>query len=60
MVSPEFVVRRDNIAVESPQKETASLRRRDCPARATHPSVANYVIVKQVGFGKWPQWSKRW
>ena len=59
MVSLEFVVKRYNIAAESVQKETASLRKRDCRARATHPGAVDYMVVKQLRFGKWPQWSER-
>ena len=59
MVSLEFVARRYNIAVESVRKETASLRKRDCRARATHPGAVDYMVVKQLGFGKWPEWSER-
>jgi len=59
MVSVEFVVKRYNIAMESVRKETASLRKRDCRARATHPSAVDYIVVKQLRFGKWPLWSKR-
>jgi len=32
-----------NTAVESFQKETASLRKRDCRARAAHLSAVDYV-----------------
>jgi hypothetical protein len=32
-----------NTAVESFQKETASLFQRDCRARAAHPSAVDYV-----------------
>ena len=52
MVSLEFVAKRYNIAAESVQKETASLLRRDCRARAAHPGAVNYVLVKQLGVGK--------
>jgi len=52
MVSLEFVAKRNNIAVESVQKETASLRKRDCRARATHPSAVDYMVIKQLGFVK--------
>ena len=52
MVSLEFVVKRYNVAAESVQKETASLFQRDCRARAAHPSVVDYMIVKQLGFVK--------
>ena len=52
MVSLEFVVKRYNIAMESVRKETASLRKRDCRARATHPSAVDYMVVKQLGFVK--------
>ena len=52
MVSLEFVAKRYNIAAESVQKETASLRKRDCRARATHPSAVDYMVVKQLGFVK--------
>ena len=52
MVSLEFAVKRYNIAVESVQKETASLFKRGCRARATHPSAVDYMIVKQLGFVK--------
>jgi len=59
MVSLESVVKRYNIAVESVRKETASLRKRDCRARATHPGAVDYIVVKQLRFGKWLRWSKR-
>jgi hypothetical protein len=59
MVSMEFVAKRYNIAAESVQKETASLLKRDCLARATHPGTVDYMIVKQLGVGKWPCWSRR-
>ena len=59
MVSLEFVARRYNIAVESVRKETASLRKRDCRARATHPGAVDYMVVKQFRFGKWSRGSKR-
>ncbi len=52
MVSLEFAVKRYNIAVESVQKETVSLLRRDCRARATHPSAVDYMVIKQLGFVK--------
>ena len=52
MVSLEFVAKRYNIAAESVQKETASLRKRDCRARAIHPSAVDYMVVKQLGFVK--------
>jgi hypothetical protein len=52
MVSLEFVAKRYNIAVESVQKETVSLQKRDCRARATHPSAVGYMVVKQLGFVK--------
>jgi hypothetical protein len=52
MVSRESVTNRYNIAAESVQKETASLLKRDCRARATHPSAVDYIIVKQLRFGK--------
>ena len=54
-----YVVKRYNIAVESVQKETASLHKRDCRARATHPSAVDYMVVKQSGFGKWLRRSKK-
>jgi len=50
MVSLEFAAKRYNIAVESVQKETASLLKRGCQARATHPSAVDYILVKQLGF----------
>ena len=52
MVSLEFVAKRYNIAVESVQKETASPQKRDCRARATHPSAVDYMVMKQLGFVK--------
>jgi hypothetical protein len=48
MVSLEFVVKRYNIEMESVRKETASLQKRDCRARATHPSAVDYMVVKQL------------
>jgi hypothetical protein len=50
MVSREFVAKRYNIAVESVQKETASLQKRDCRARATHPSAVGYIIPEPLTF----------
>jgi hypothetical protein len=47
MVSPEFVAKRYNCAPGSVQKETASLRKRDCRARATHLGAVNYMITKE-------------
>jgi len=52
MVSLELVAKRYNIVTESVQKETASLLKRDCQARATHPSAVDYMVVKQLGFVK--------
>ena len=52
MVSLELVAKRYNIAVESVQKETASLLKRGCRARATHPSAVDNMVVKQLGFVK--------
>ena len=52
MVSLEFVAKRYNIAVKSAQKETASLQKRSCRARATHPGAVDYMVVKQLGFVK--------
>jgi len=52
MVSLKFVTKRYNIAAELVQKETASLRKRDCWARATHPSAVDYMVIKQLGFVK--------
>jgi len=52
MVPLGFVAKRYNIAAESVQKETVSLQKRDCRARATHPSAVDYMIVKQLGFVK--------
>jgi len=50
MVTLDFVARRYNIVVESVQKETASLQKRDCRARATHPGAVDYIITKPVAF----------
>jgi len=50
MVSLEFVAKRYNIAAESVQKETVSLQKRDCRARATHPSAVDYIITKPLAF----------
>ena len=50
MVSLEFAAKRYNIAMESVQKETASLLKRDCRARATHPSAVDYIITKPLAF----------
>ena len=50
MVSLEFVVKRYDIAAGSVQKETASLRKRNCRARATHPSAVDYIITKPLAF----------
>jgi hypothetical protein len=52
MASLESVAKRYNIAVQSVQKETVSLLKRDCRARATHPSAVDYMVVKQLGFVK--------
>jgi len=52
MVSLKFVAKRYNIAAELVQKETASLQKRDCQARATHPSAVDYMVIKQLGFVK--------
>jgi hypothetical protein len=54
-----FMVKRYNTAAESLQKETASLLKRDCRARAAHPIAVDNVIVKKLGFGKGLCWSKR-
>jgi len=50
MVFLEFAAKRYNIAVESVQKETASLQKRGCRARATHPSAVDYIITKPLKF----------
>ena len=50
MVSLEFVAGRYNIVMESVQKETASLRRRDCRAGATHHGAIDYIITKPLAF----------
>ena len=60
MVSLKFVAKRNNIAAESVQKETVSLQKRDCRARATHPSAVDYMVVKQLGFVKLLLWSLIW
>ena len=52
MVSPEPMAKRHNYAAGPVQKETASLLKRDCRARATHPGAVDYMIVKQLGVGK--------
>ena len=52
MVSLEFVAKGYNSAAESVQKETVSLLKRDCRARATHPSAVDNMVVKQLGFVK--------
>ena len=52
MVALEFVAKRYDIAVKSVEKETASLQKTGCQARATHPSAVDYMIVKQLGFVK--------
>ena len=54
MESLEFMVKRYNIAAESVQKETASLRERDCRAKATHPGAVDYmseIDKKAAGVG---------
>jgi hypothetical protein len=43
VASPEFVVKRHNIAVESVQKEIVSLHKRNCRARATHTSAVDHM-----------------
>jgi len=55
MVSLEFAVKRYNIAVESVQKETASLLKRGCRARATHPGAVDYMceIDKKAARARW-------
>jgi hypothetical protein len=50
MVSLESVTNRYNISAKSVQKETASLFKRDCRARAAHPGAVDYIVVKQSGF----------
>jgi len=60
VVSLEFVAKRYTIAVESAQKETVSLQKRDCRARTTHPSAVDYMVVKQLGFVKGLWWSLMW
>jgi hypothetical protein len=50
MVSLDFVAKRYNIAAESVQKETVSLLKRDCQARATHPGAVDYIITKPLAF----------
>jgi len=60
MVSLKFVAKRYNISAELVQKETASLQKRDCRARATHPSAVDYMVVKQLGFVKLLLWSLIW
>jgi len=48
------MVKRYNIAAESVQKETASLRERDCRAKATHPGAVDYmseIDKKAAGVG---------
>jgi len=50
MVSREFAAKRYNIAVESVQKETVSLQKRDCRARATHPGAVDNIITKPLAF----------
>ena len=52
MVPLQFVAKRYKIGVESVQKETASPQRRDCRARATHPSAVDYMVIKRLGFVK--------
>ena len=52
MVCLESAAKRYNYGAGSVQKETASLLKRDCRARATHPSAVDYMIVKQLGFVK--------
>jgi hypothetical protein len=56
MMSRESVAKRYNIAAESVQKETASLLKRDCRARATHPGAVDYMSeidkrAARVGWG---------
>jgi hypothetical protein len=47
---PGICGKRYNIAAESVQKETASLLKRDCRARVTHPSAVEYIITKSLIF----------
>ena len=54
-----FMVKKYNTAAESVQKETVSLLKRACRARATHPSAVDYMVVKQLGFVKWLWLSNR-
>jgi hypothetical protein len=49
-----------NLAVDSIHKETASLIRGDCRARAAHPSVVGYIVVEPLGFVKWNWRSLIW
>ena len=54
MVSVEFVVKRYNFAVESVQKETASLQKRDCRARAKKPTAKQRgEIDKKAAIAGW-------
>ena len=59
MVSPELVTNRYtnryNIAAESVQKETASLLKRGCRARATHPGAVGYMCetAKKAARARW-------
>lgn len=55
MLSPGLVAKRYNTQVESFQKETASLRKRDCRARAAHPSAVDYVseIARRAAMARW-------
>ncbi len=54
MVSLEFVAKRHNIAAESVQKETASLLKRDCRARAKKPTAKQRgEIDKKAARARW-------
>jgi hypothetical protein len=55
MVSLEFGAKRYNIAVKLVQKETASLLKRDCRARATHPGAVDYMCetAKKAARARW-------
>jgi hypothetical protein len=55
MVSLGLAAKAYNTAVESVQKETASLLKRDCRARAAHPGAVDYVseIVRRAARARW-------
>ena len=52
---PGIRAKRYDIAAEPVQKETASLLKRDCRARAAHPGAVDYVseIARRAARARW-------